>query len=806
MSPRIFLFALAAVSSVWGGITVERVAFRTYPFGDPDPVHATGEKRYPYCRYDGSTDTAVTQTWLTVTLDNGRTRVTLLPEIGGKIWRAVTADGKDFLYCNRVMKFRDIAMRGPWLSGGIEFNFGILGHAPSSATPVDWHACTNADGGVSCFVASREYITRTVWQVEVRLPAGAEGFETRVAWYNGSDVPAPYYHWMNAAYPLKGNPEFLFPGEAAVGHEGEIVTRTWPRDAKGRDLSIYRENAFGGPKSYHVTGGDPGFYGIWWPELGYGSGHRAAPYEKYGRKIWLWALSREGAIWEELLTDSDGQYTELQSGRCFIQPRLENYRTPFKHPVFAPGSTETFTENWFPIRDRGAAERACAGKRATMRPIDPPADFDWTSAYGLCTRGEQALRERDDDLAQEKLAAACAKEPNFVPALDARAELAFRRGDYAQVHALCRRALAVDAYDWQANFLDGAASFAEGDCTTARDRLGLAAFQPACRSAALALVARAYLKEGDARAAAEAAEKSLAANPLNRDALLARVIACRADPAARDRAAAAARTGWPIFHAVRYETEGTAFARDVRNELPHETFLELASWYAETGLQEDARALFRLALPDPRASIALARLENRAPAADFKVAGVFPFRRETLPALRWAAARDASWKFKYLLAVQLAFFRQADEADRLLAACGDAPDEAAFYLYRAARRTGKARLADLTRARDLDGSWRAYRALAAHYAEADDWAHAYAVAKTGVAKHPTANPLQIAYAQALVKTGRYRECLDFLAGVKILPSEHRGSATEIWQAAQRALDLPLTWPENLGKGEPYPEE
>ena len=55
---------------------------------------------------------------------SSRTRwiqVTVLPEIGGKIWTAVEkSTGKSFIYDNHVVKFRDIAMRGPWTSGGIE--------------------------------------------------------------------------------------------------------------------------------------------------------------------------------------------------------------------------------------------------------------------------------------------------------------------------------------------------------------------------------------------------------------------------------------------------------------------------------------------------------------------------------------------------------------------------------------------------------------------------------------------------------------------------------------------------------------
>ena len=61
-------------------------------------------------------------------------------------------------------------------------------------------------------------------------------------------------------------------------------------------------------------------------------------------------------------------------------------------------------------------------------------------------------------------------------------------------------------------------------------------------------------------------------------------------------------------------------------------------------------------------------------------------------------------------------------------------------------------------------------------------------------------------ARALCGTKRYRACLDFLKGVVLLPSEHRDTGTAIWHAAQTALGLPLTWPENLGEGEPFPPE
>ncbi len=781
--------------------------FPTYGFDDPDPVPAVCERRYPYFRYDGSTPASAPRNWQTVTLENDSVKVTLMPAIGGKVWGAVDKkSGVEFIYYNHVVKFRDIAMRGPWCSGGIEYNFGIIGHAPSCSTPVDWFVQTNADESVSFFASSAEYITRSHWQVEVRLAPGAEEFETRTTWFNSSGLHQPYYHWMNAAYSLRGNPRFFFLGSSYVGHEGDA--HAWPRDKAGHELDVYMGNAFGGPKSYHILPGDSGVFAIWWPEKGMGSVHRNRSCEKYGRKIWLWALSREGGIWEDLLTDTDGQYTELQSGRCFNQPRKGNYLTPFKHPLFSPGSTERFTEHWGVLR--GTNEFAKCKNVPVKRPEVAPADFDWKSAWGQCVRGEQYLRERYDAEAAECFRAALKLDRFLSPAMDGLASIEMRRGGYAACHELCARALAIDAYDPDANYLDGFAFFAEGDMVSTRDRLGIAAFDPRNRSAAYALIARSYLRDGDLKSADEAAARSLSANDANFDALLVKLIAARGTPRASEDAKLLLKR-YPLFHAARYELEGESFNRYVRNELPHETYVELGSWYEESGLPADARRLFALAGAEhPIARIRLAYLDRDVVAlksvAALPAAGVFPFRRESLPALRWAAKEGGSWKFKYYLAVALAAFHADDEANALFDSCGDSPDEAVFYEVRAWRRKGDSRIADLRRAAALGDSWRIGRAICKHYVEVKDFPALLAAAKDYVVRYPNKNPVQIAYADALVKNGLHKEAMKFLEGVTILPSEHSDNATGIWHEAQKALGLKLTYPENLGVGEPYPEE
>lgn len=323
-------------------------SFPTYPFSDPDPVPSFS-KIYPYFRYDGFTDKKQDQQWKVVELQNRYIQVLILPQVGGKIWAAIEKkDNKPFIYYNHSVKFRDIAMRGPWTSGGIEANFGIIGHTPNCATPVDYITRENADGSVSCIIGVLDLLSRSQWRVEVNLPADKAYFTTRTFWYNNTAWEQPYYHWMNAGLPAAGNLEFIFPGNAYLGHKGEHGD--WPVNKRnGRHINFYDQNNFGGYKSYHVFGAYTNFFGAYWHKKDRGMVHYAAYDEKPGKKIWIWGLSRQGMIWEKLLTDTDGQYVELQSGRLFNQNQEESSFTPFKHRNFAPFGSDHWTEYWYPV-------------------------------------------------------------------------------------------------------------------------------------------------------------------------------------------------------------------------------------------------------------------------------------------------------------------------------------------------------------------------------------------------------------------------------------------------------------------------
>ena len=352
-------------------------AIKTYPFSDANPIPSMGVNNnigrfYPYFMFDAYSNKDTLQKWKVITLDNEYITVSVLPEVGGKVYGATEkSTGHDFVYLNKVMKFRAIGSRGPWTSGGIEHNFGLdIGHAPWASSPVDYIIRKKADGTVECIVGGLDLASRTQWRVTISLPKNGALFETKALLYN----PTPYHHsylsWENAAYKATDDLEFFFPGNYHIGHDG--LANPWPIDEQGRDISKYRNNNFGSSKSYHVMGSTRNWFGGLWQKNKFGFGHWAPYTDAPGKKLWIWSLARDGAIWEDLLTDEDGQYIEAQSGVKFNQADVvSGYHSPFKQLYLRPGYAETKYEAWFPVKGiDGIVDATAAGSMNVIRLND----------------------------------------------------------------------------------------------------------------------------------------------------------------------------------------------------------------------------------------------------------------------------------------------------------------------------------------------------------------------------------------------------------------------------------------------------
>ncbi len=352
----LLLVAASDLAAQQAEIQEEQQVIRTYPFGGPNPSptrpggQGVQQRIYPYFQFDEYASAGVDRTWNVVRLENRYIRAFILPGVGGKLLGAIEkSTGKEFVYYNHVLKFRNIAMRGPWTSGGIEPNFGIIGHAPSTATPVDYLVRRNPDGSVSCIVGTIDLPSRTQWRVEYRLAPDKAYIEARSLWYNPQPFEQSYYVWMNVAERAADDVELVLPGTAWIGHNYGVPSQPWPAGADGKSLAFYRNHANGGDGSYFVTGKENDFSGGYWHNTGFGYGHWAPHEDVPGQKFFHWALSREGAIWENLLTDHDGPYFEHQTGRLLDQSDTGS---------FAPYATDRWAEIFFPYRRTGPMVKA----------------------------------------------------------------------------------------------------------------------------------------------------------------------------------------------------------------------------------------------------------------------------------------------------------------------------------------------------------------------------------------------------------------------------------------------------------------
>lgn len=351
--------------------TMESRTLLTYPYGDPDPVPMLSRdtRLYPYHAFDGYSVTGRDSAWSVVRLENDQVIAWVLPDVGGKVWGAVEkSGGEEFIYRNEVMKFRNIALRGPWTSGGIELNFGVIGHAPWTAAPVDFVMEQNEDGSASIVVGAMDIPSRTQWRVRISVPSEGAYVQTEALWFNPTPFTQAYYNWMTAAAFARDDLQLVVPGDRYLRHSGEALP--WPVDDSGRRLSRYAENTFEGHKSYHVVGAFEDFFGGYYESEDWGFGHWSPYSDMPGQKMWLWALSDEGGIWEDLLTDTDGQYVEWQAGRLLVQYSPGAHLNPITQAAFEPGVSDRWTERWFPVigiggmseaSDRGAMHVTIAG-------------------------------------------------------------------------------------------------------------------------------------------------------------------------------------------------------------------------------------------------------------------------------------------------------------------------------------------------------------------------------------------------------------------------------------------------------------
>ena len=321
----------------------------TYELGAPNPYPALldWQRRkwrpvYPYPFLDSLTNKRTDKTYKAVYLENEYLRVSVLPELGGHIYEIFDKTNKrDVLYSNPVVKYAMVAIRGAWLSGGIEWNFPD-GHTLTTVSPIDYAMRMEPDGSAAVAVGDTERVQGMQWQVIIRLRPGQRAVETEVTLNNRREVPGRYWFWSTAGATAADDMRFVYPMREAYPHAFWPVF-SFPKE-KGVDLSKFSDvpNFL----SLFARNSTRDFFGVYYDKSDWGVVHVADHREMPGKKTWTWGTDDNGDIWVDKLTDGGHQYVEFQGGR---------FETQMEHQFIAPHRVEHIVEHWFPVNNLGGA-------------------------------------------------------------------------------------------------------------------------------------------------------------------------------------------------------------------------------------------------------------------------------------------------------------------------------------------------------------------------------------------------------------------------------------------------------------------
>jgi tetratricopeptide (TPR) repeat protein len=365
---------------------------------------------YPLPFTDRIAEKPVERAWRAVWIENEFLRVLILPELGGRIHRIVDrTNGYDLIYHQPVIKPALVGLAGPWISGGIEFNWPQH-HRPATFLPVDVQIERRADGSATVWCGDHDPLCRLKGMHGVCLRPDRACLELRVRAYNRTPQVQTFLWWANVATRVHEAYQSFFPSDVsyvadharrsmsayplAQGHYygvnyGErrrqgVPRAEWPRQFvppycqpgissrespipsyPPNDLSFYANIPV--PTSYMCMGSRGDFFGGYDYRAQAGIVHVASHHIAPGKKQWTWGNHEFGYAWDRNLTEPDAQgeygpYIELMAGvYTDNQPDFS---------FLQPGETKTWSQYWYPLQKIGPAQHANREAAVSFRLVD----------------------------------------------------------------------------------------------------------------------------------------------------------------------------------------------------------------------------------------------------------------------------------------------------------------------------------------------------------------------------------------------------------------------------------------------------
>ena len=360
----------------------EIVTIPTYEVGKPEKAPMFLEKRvyqgssgvvYPYPVIESMSDEKVDKDYLAIWLENDYIKVMILPELGGRVQMAYDKiKERHFVYYNHVIKPALVGLLGPWISGGIEFNWPQH-HRPSTYMPVDTCIEENSDGSVTVWVSEMEKMFHQKGMAGFTLRPGCAYLEIKGVLYNRTDVPQTFLWWANPAVEVNDEYQSVFPPDInAVFDHGKRAVSSFPIAtgtyykmdySAGVDISNYKNIAV--PTSYMGVNSRFNFEGGYENDTQAGMLHVASHHFSPGKKQWTWGNGDFGRAWDRNLTDetTPEEAEKWKVDRKGFRPYIELMAGVYteNQPDFSwlmPYEEKRFTQYFMPYRELGVVKEA----------------------------------------------------------------------------------------------------------------------------------------------------------------------------------------------------------------------------------------------------------------------------------------------------------------------------------------------------------------------------------------------------------------------------------------------------------------
>ncbi|PQJ68667.1 DUF5107 domain-containing protein [Polaribacter butkevichii] len=360
----------------------EKVVIPTYEVGTPEKYPVFLEKRvyqassgavYPNPVIEKISDTKVDKEWNAIYIENDYIKVMILPELGGRIQMAYDkVRERHFVYYNHVIKPALVGLTGPWISGGIEFNWPQH-HRPSTYDPTDSTIEENEDGSKTIWVSELERMFRTKGMAGFTLHPDKAYIEIKAQLYNRTPHPQTFLWWANPAVAVNDHYQSVFPPDVnAVFDHGKRDVSEFPIAkgeyykvdySPGTDISNYKNIPV--PTSYMAITSEYDFVGGYENDSKGGLLHIADHNVSPGKKQWTWGNGDFGKAWDRNLTDEDGPYIELMCGVYTDNQPDFTWMHPYEE--------KSFTQYFMPYYNVGVVKNATKEAMVNLEIVDGKA-------------------------------------------------------------------------------------------------------------------------------------------------------------------------------------------------------------------------------------------------------------------------------------------------------------------------------------------------------------------------------------------------------------------------------------------------